>query len=92
MVLPTAVRFGARLNFGGNDNFKFIPQKMNKDTADKNWATKTYTQTPLHHTYLHILEQKSEDSSARHGVASLYHGHWHLETLGKEDINNKEID
>lgn len=42
----------------------------------------------LHHTYLHILEQKNEDSSAHRDVASLSRGHWRLETLVREDTHN----
>lgn len=63
---------------------------MNEGRFDRNQATETYIQTTLHHTYLHILEQRNEDSSARHDVASLYHGHWHLETLVKEDTDNMD--
>lgn len=40
-------------------------------------------------TCLHILEQKSEDSAVHHGVASLSHEHWHLETLIENDRNYK---
>lgn len=45
---------------------------------------KTVRDTPLQITYMHILGQKNEDCAAHHGVASLFHAHWHLETLGRE--------
>ncbi len=63
---------------------------MNEEGFDRNQDAESYTQTTLHHTYLHILGQKNEDFSARRDVASLYRGHWRLETLVREDTDSKD--
>lgn len=61
---------------------------MNEEGFDRNQATESYAKTMLHHTYLHILGQKNEDFSAHRDAASLYRGHWRLETLVREDTDS----
>lgn len=60
---------------------------MDEEGFDRNQDTESYTQSTLHHTYLRILGQKNEDFSAHRDAASLYRGHWRLETLVREDTD-----